>query len=73
MKRNMGTVDRLIRTLVIAPVALLVAAWAGFGTAAGIVGVAVATIMLATSAVGFCPLYALFGIGTCRRKAPGRA
>jgi len=73
MKHNMGIIDRIIRAFVIAPVGVLVAAGTGYGTVAGIVALIVAGIMLATAAVGFCPLYALFGFDTSRRKAPLRA
>ncbi|MEX2202598.1 MAG: DUF2892 domain-containing protein [Actinomycetota bacterium] len=64
MKRNVGTADRLIRALVIAPAAIL---WAGAASWTGvwaIVALAIAAIMLATAAVGFCPLYALLRIDT---------
>lgn len=68
MKRNMGTADRLIRTFLIAPGAVAWAAWLGLDTTGGIILLAVAAIMLATSAVAFCPLYALSGISTVRRR-----
>lgn len=69
MQRNMGTTDRLIRALVLAPAAIVAALLAGPGTLGGIVLLGVAVVMLTTSAVGFCPLYAPFGIRTCPRES----
>ena len=68
MKRNMGTLDRLLRTVVVAPVLIVISlAVFGAGSVLGIVALVFAGIMLATSAVGFCPAYTLFGISTNRR------
>ena len=47
----------------------VIAAFAiGAGSVLGIVLLAVAAIMLATSAVGFCPLYALLRLNSCPRR-----
>ena len=73
MRRNMGTTDRLIRGFGIAPVAVGWAALAGWTTEWGIVGLAVAGVMLVTAAVGFCPLYALLRISTARPRRPAHA
>lgn len=64
MRANESTVDRVIR-LVIAVVAVGVSAAIGFGTVGGIILLVVAGIMAVTAAVGFCPLYAVFGFSTC--------
>jgi hypothetical protein len=64
MSVNMGSIDRLVRAVVIAPVAIVVAVVVGIGSVAGIVLLALAAVMLATSAVGFCPLYRALGIDT---------
>ncbi len=64
MRTNESTVDRVIR-LVIAVAAVGVSAAIGFGTVGGIILLVVAGIMAVTAAVGFCPLYALFGFSTC--------
>lgn len=69
MQKNMGTADRLIRALVLAPAAIAAALLVGPGTLGGIALLGVAVVMLATSAVGFCPLYAPFGIRTCPRES----
>lgn len=68
MKRNMGTVDRLLRAFVIAPAAIVWAGAAGWTGVWAIVALVVAVIMLGTAAVGFCPLYALLGIDTIGRR-----
>ena len=58
MSPNMSTFDRRLRVLV--GIAALAAAIAvGAGSLAGIVLLVVAAVLLATSAVGLCPLYRL--------------
>jgi hypothetical protein len=59
MRHNMNTLDRLLRTLLVAPAAVVIGILIGPGSAGAIVLYAVAAIMLATSAVGYCPLYSL--------------
>mgnify|MGYP000250477839 CR=1 FL=1 len=61
--KNMGRVDRTVRSLV--AVAIVVALLTGIinGTLAIILGV-VALAFILTSLFGMCPLYALFGIST---------
>jgi hypothetical protein len=67
MKKNMGTWDRALRTVVALVIAVLLLTKTLTGTL-GIVLAAVAAIFLLTSAVGFCPLYVLFKFSTCRAK-----
>ena len=63
MKRNMSNVDRLIRAIVAALIAYLYLG--GFVTGIlGIILVVLGAILLITSVIGFCPLYALFKIST---------
>ena len=70
MKLNESNTDRIIR-LVLAIVFFVLAFTMLSGVwsiVAGVLGV----VMLGTAAIGFCPLYALFGINTCpvdQRKA----
>jgi hypothetical protein len=64
MKRNMGTVDRSLRALVVAPAAILLALLLGAGAIVAIVLFAVAGVMLVTATTGFCPTYTLVGIET---------
>jgi hypothetical protein len=71
MRVNMGLSDRRVRAFVVAPVLIVIALVVGIGSVAGIVLLALAAVMLATSAVGFCPLYTLFKIDTrSHRKSP---
>lgn len=64
MKVNMGSVDRVLRAVVVAPAALVIALVIGAGSVAGIVLIALAAVMLLTAVVGFCPLYRLVGLDT---------
>ena len=68
MKKNMGSIDRIIRALV--GIAGLAAYFLGMveGTMA-IVALVVGVVMLGTSAMGWCPPYAIFGISSCSVKS----
>jgi hypothetical protein len=63
----MGGNDRKIR-IGVAVVLAVLAYFVGFGSTLGIIALVLAAVMLVTSAVGFCPLYTLFGINTCKRS-----
>jgi uncharacterized membrane protein YccC len=67
MKPNMGTTDRILRTIVAVVIALLYFTGMIPGTL-GIVLLVLAVVFLATSMMSFCPLYAPFGISTCKTK-----
>jgi hypothetical protein len=67
MEKNMGTADRVIRILLAIVVAILYVMGSITGVAAIILGI-FAFIFLVTSAIGFCPLYALFKFSTIRKK-----
>ena len=64
MKKNMGSADRIIRTLVAITVGVLFYLEIISGTL-GIVLLALSGVFLLTSLVSFCPLYKPFGIKTC--------
>ncbi len=64
MRINMGSIDRITRAFVVAPLAIVIAVLVGAGSVAGIVLLVLAGVMLLTSAVGFCPLYKLLRIDT---------
>ena len=64
MSKNMNTTDRALRAFLVAPAAIVVAFLVGAGSIVGILLFAFAAIMLATSAVGFCPLYKLLHLNT---------
>ena len=65
MKKNMGTVDRVIRTLVAIAVGILYFTGRISGTLAIVLG-AFAIIFLLTSFVAWCPIY--FPLGISSRK-----
>lgn len=69
MIRNMGWLDRGLR-LVAAAVLALVAVSTGMGGAGVLhwVLLAVAAIFALTAIVGVCPLYGLVGLRTCRTR-----
>jgi hypothetical protein len=67
MKKNMGAADRIIRIIVAIVLAILIMFFTHTVTGtAGIVFIIIAAVFLATSFVGFCPLYTIFGIKTCK-------
>lgn len=67
MKKNMGTADRTIRTILAVVIGLLLLTEQITGVVGIILGV-LAIIFLLTSAISFCPLYLPFGIST--KKEP---
>ncbi|HWH61638.1 MAG TPA: DUF2892 domain-containing protein [Ginsengibacter sp.] len=67
MKRNMGVLDRTIRVLIAAAVAALVFTNAISGAWA-IVLMILAGVLVVTSLVSFCPLYAALGCSTFGAK-----
>jgi len=66
MTKNMGTVDRLVRTLLALGVAVLYFTGRIGGTTAIVLGV-FAVVFLLTSFVSFCPLYLPLGLSTRKR------
>ena len=67
MKKNMGTVDKVIRILVALVLAGLYLANVVTGTL-GIILLVVAVVFVLTSFISFCPLYLPFGINTGAKK-----
>lgn len=66
MKKNMGSADRIIR--ITAAIVFAVLYFTGTVTGAfGIVLIVLGGIFVVTSLIGFCPLYSLFGISTCKK------
>jgi len=63
MKKNMGTVDRVIRTLIAISVGVLYFTGRISGTLAIVLGV-FAIIFILTSFVAWCPLYTPLGISS---------
>ena len=67
MKKNVGNLDRGFRAIL----ALVLAVLYFTGMVAGTLGIVVlvaAVILLATSFVSFCPIYAVLGMNTCPKK-----
>jgi hypothetical protein len=67
MKKNVGSVDRVVRIVLAALFAVLYFTKTVEGTA-GMVLLVLGGIFLATSLISFCPLYAIFGLNTCPKK-----
>lgn len=67
MKKNMGSIDRVVRTIIAIVVGILYFAGVISGTTALILGI-LAIIFLLTSMVGTCPLYIPVGLST-RKKS----
>ena len=65
MKLNEGAIDRVIRG--VAGALLLVVGLVLVKGTIGIVLDVLGAILLVTGVVGFCPLYALFGINTSKK------
>jgi hypothetical protein len=67
MKANMGTIDKAVRLLIAVVIAILYFTNQISGTAA-IILLVLAGVFILTSLISFCPLYAPFGISTCKKK-----
>ncbi len=67
MKKNMGALDRIIRTILAVVVIVLYFTKQISGTAAIILGI-IAVVFLLTSLIGFCPLYVPFKISTLKKQ-----
>lgn len=67
MKKNVGSVDKIVR-IIIAVIAAYVAYAHMVASPWDYVLYAVAAIMVLTSLMGTCPLYSIFGMNTCKVK-----
>lgn len=68
MTKNMGQIDRIIRSVVAVVFIVLFFAKVVSGTL-GIILLVLGIVFLVTSAISFCPLYLPFGIKTtCEKK-----
>lgn len=67
MTKNMGTIDRGIRTILAVVVGILYFTGQITGIAAVILGI-IALIFIATSFMGFCPLYLPLKISTIKKS-----
>lgn len=67
MKKNVGTIDKVVRLLLAAILIILFFT----NVVAGVLGyvlLAVAGIFILTSLINFCPIWAIFGVNTCPVK-----
>jgi hypothetical protein len=67
MTQNMGSLDRILRTLAAIVVGILYATGTIGGTTALVLGL-LAVVFLLTSFVGTCPLYLPIGLSTRRKQ-----
>lgn len=65
MKKNVGSIDKIIRFLIAALIAVLFFTKVITGTI-GIILLVFAGILIITGLVGFCGIYSLLGISTCK-------
>jgi len=66
MKKNMGTIDKIVRIVIAAVVAILFFTNVITGVL-GIVLLALAAVFVLTSLISFCPLYLPFGLNTGKK------
>lgn len=67
MKANMGNVDKMLRAIIAAVIAILFFTKVISGTL-GTVLLVLEGVFLLTSFISFCPLYLPFGISTRKKK-----
>jgi hypothetical protein len=65
MKRNLGSIDKVIR-YILAIVAILIALLSNVSDLTQAILIAFAVILIGTSLLSFCPLYAIVGLKTCK-------
>ena len=67
MKKNLGSADRVVRLILAAVLGFLFYNHTVTGTL-GVIFLVVAIVLLLTSFVSFCPLYAILGLKTRKTK-----
>lgn len=67
MKKNVGSVDKVIRIALALLIGVLIYTEVLTGTLAIVLGV-VSIAFVLTSFLGVCLIYKIFGINTCKRK-----
>lgn len=67
MKKNVGSTDKVIRILLAIVFAALYFTNTVTGTL-GLVLLVLGAIFLLTSLIGFCPIYRIVGLSTCKVK-----
>lgn len=72
MTCNVGGVERPIR-IVVGIVVITVGAFGGLPPVGTAIALTVGAIALVTGAIGYCPLWTLLGMNTCRTQPPQNA
>lgn len=67
MKKNVGSIDKIIRIIIAVIAVALIATCTVTGTLAIIIGI-IGGAMLLTAIFGFCGLYSLIGFSSCPAK-----
>jgi hypothetical protein len=67
MKKNIGTIDKVIRILISVVVAVLYFTKMISGTL-GIILLVVAAVFVLTTLINFCPIWAALGISTRKKE-----
>ncbi len=67
MKKNMGSIDRIIR-FILAAIFIVLYFTNTITGMWGIVLLILGAVFILTSFVSFCPLYVPFGLSTCSKK-----
>lgn len=67
MKKNIGNTDKLVRLILALVIAVLYFTNVIEGTLAVVLGI-VALVLVLTSLINFCGIYAIFGCSTCKSK-----
>lgn len=67
MKRNMSSIDKLVRLALAIVLIILFYKEILTGTL-GIIALVLALVLTVTSLISFCPLYAIFGIRTNKKE-----
>jgi len=67
MKKNLGSTDKVIR-YILAIVAIIIALLSNVSGLTQAILIAFAVILIGTSLLSFCPLYAIVGLKTCKNE-----
>lgn len=67
MKKNIGSIDKIVRLVIASTIAILFLTETITGTL-GVILLIIAAALIITSVVNFCGLYTLLGINTCPNK-----
>ncbi len=69
MKQNAGNIDRIIRVVIgLVLLAFAWTSWGDTGSAMTWIAAIAGIVALFTGVIGWCALYTIFGINTCKNK-----